>query len=157
MHELEELLFEESPLRPSKKTDTRARTNDSTMKDLLEMDTMFLSYDYTKQNSNTTTTNRELIEDNTHTNNIPASLSASSSSITAPTMIDTILSSPTPGSLLRRVGGALNEKLEQTKYNSQGYYELAANENANIPNSYTTNTTAACIPEASSNSTNKKK
>jgi hypothetical protein len=141
-------LFEETPLRPHKKTDSRARTNDSTMKELLEMDTMFLPYDYTKQHPNTTTTTvttaatttttRGIIED-TNTN-IPASLSTSSSSVT---VIDTILNSPTPSSLLRRVGGALNEKLDQTKYKSQGYYELAANDNTTNTDLYTSDATTA--------------
>lgn len=137
MHELEELLFEEAPLRPHKKTDSRARANDSTMKELLEMDTMFLPYDYTKQHLNTITI-RAVIEDN----NIPTTLSPSPSSTTS-TMIDTILNSPTPNGLLKRVGGALNEKLDQTKYKSRGYFELTANDNAAIiPDGYTADVSA---------------
>lgn len=88
MHELEELLFDDSPLRPHKKT-----TQTGKMKELIDMDSKFLAYDYTK-----------------HHFTIPAH----------------------PSNLLRRVGSALNEKMDQSKYNSQGYIELSTSKINNV-------------------------
>ncbi|KAI8878512.1 kinase-like protein [Backusella circina FSU 941] len=47
VHELEELLMDDSPLRPHKK----ATSETNTMKELIELDDSFLTYDYTKQAS----------------------------------------------------------------------------------------------------------
>ncbi|KAG2208381.1 hypothetical protein INT46_001050 [Mucor plumbeus] len=88
VHELEELLFDDSPLRPHKKT-----TQTGKMKELIDMDSKFLAYDYTK-----------------HHFTIPAH----------------------PSNLLRRVGSALNEKMDQSKYNSQGYIELSTSKINNV-------------------------
>ncbi|KAG1067974.1 hypothetical protein G6F42_026436 [Rhizopus arrhizus] len=93
VHELEELLFDDTPLRPHKKTSAQ----NGKMKELIDMDSKFLPYDYTK-----------------HHSNIPSSSS----------------------NLIRRVGSALNDKMDQTKYTSQGYIELST------AASTTTNTTA---------------
>ncbi|KAL9552513.1 hypothetical protein MBANPS3_003726 [Mucor bainieri] len=96
VHELEELLFDDSPLRPHKKTSAQS----GKMKELIDMDSKFLPYDYTKYHATTAT--------------IP---------------------SPSSSNLIRRVGSALNDKMDQTKYTSQGYIELSTAAN-------TTTTTA---------------
>ncbi|KAI9362856.1 kinase-like domain-containing protein [Pilaira anomala] len=101
VHELEELLFEEAPLRAHKKTESR---NES-MKELLEMDDMFLPFDHTKQQD------------------VVVSIEE----------IGERRGSLTPGSLLRRVGSAI----EQNRYKSKGYHELTEEE----PNTTTTITT----------------
>lgn len=67
------------------------------MKDLLEMDDMFLPYDHTKQQDETIVAQED--DD----------------------LISERRNSLTPTSLLRRVGGAL----DQNRYNSKGYHELA--------------------------------
>lgn len=100
MHELEELLFDDSPLRPHKKTSAQS----GKMKELIDMDSKFLPYDYTKYHSTSAT--------------IP---------------------SPSSSNLIRRVGSALNDKMDQTKYTSQGYIELSTA--ANITTTTTTTTT----------------
>ncbi|KAI8078289.1 kinase-like domain-containing protein, partial [Gilbertella persicaria] len=105
VHELEELLFEDAPLKPHKKSTSRVKSD--TMKDLIEMDDNFLPYDYTKH---VKTVEQQEDKDISPTEDIilPS--------------VSTSLS--TAGSLLRRVG----EKIDQSKYKSQGYYELSAND-----------------------------
>jgi serine/threonine kinase 32 len=113
VHELEELLFEDAPLRPHKKTESKIKND--TMKELLEMDDMFLPYDYTKYQQQ-----RKIGIDDDDSNTKPLIVmpSPSSSSLTAD---DLRRNSPTPNNLLRRVGSAL----DQTRYKNQGYSELS--------------------------------
>ncbi|OBZ89762.1 Serine/threonine-protein kinase 32A [Choanephora cucurbitarum] len=107
VHELEELLFEEEPLKPHKKSSTKS----DTMKELLEMDDKFIPYDYTKYPKPSPEDNNEDNEEGE--GHIVEHSTAPDSAI--------LTSISTAGSLLRRVG----EKIEQSKYKSQGYYELS--------------------------------
>lgn len=68
------------------------------MKELIDMDSKFLPYDYTKYHPTT------------------------AAAATIP--------SPSSSNLIRRVGSALNDKMDQTKYTSQGYIELSTAANA---------------------------
>ena len=62
------------------------------------MDSKFLPYDYTKY----------------HPTNTTATAAAAAT-----------IPSPSSSNLIRRVGTALNDKMDQTKYTSQGYIELS--------------------------------
>ncbi|KAI9259092.1 kinase-like domain-containing protein [Sporodiniella umbellata] len=86
IHELEELLFEEEPLRAHSKSKT------TKLEEMIEINTKFVPYDHTNVKKNPP--------------------------------ID-IVGSSEPTNIIRRVGGAIHEKIEQAKYSSQGYYELS--------------------------------
>ncbi|CAO3644039.1 unnamed protein product [Mucor hiemalis] len=102
VHELEELLFEDVPLRAHKRREPGGAYSES-MKDLLEMDDMFLPFDYTKHQSSTAVV-VDMEEEEVDTTKIT----------------EDRRNSLTPSNLLRRVGGAL----DQNRYKSQGYHEL---------------------------------
>jgi hypothetical protein len=79
------------------------------MKDLLEMEDMFLPFDYTKHQ-----------KINNNNNNI-AVIDADVEENETSTILEERRNSLTPSNLLRRVGGAL----DQNRYKSQGYLELS--------------------------------
>jgi hypothetical protein len=79
------------------------------MKDLLEMEDMFLPFDYTKH---------QPISD------IAVISPVIEQAEEIPIIIEERRNSTTPSSLLRRVGGAL----DQNRYKSQGYHEISNNE-----------------------------
>lgn len=83
------------------------------MKDLLEMDDMFLPYDYTKHQNSTAAAAAAAVVDVEEEEVVLD---------TTPkiTTTDDRRNSLTPSNLLRRVGGAL----DQNRYKSQGYHEL---------------------------------
>ncbi|ORZ13476.1 kinase-like domain-containing protein [Absidia repens] len=136
VHELEELLLEEVPLRPHKKivkTNSRQRQ---------WMDEKFLPFDYTKtkniKNHNNddddhphhdmTTSTRSLTPFTSSTSLTPTLLTTTLSGTTDDTMLSTppttttatLDGSATGNRLLRRMGNALDQ-YEQSKYKAQGY------------------------------------
>lgn len=110
------MLFEDVPLRVHKKREPGGVHNES-MKDLLEMDDMFLPYDYTKHQNSTAAAAAT-----------PAAAAVVLDMEEEEVIVDTTpktinedrRNSLTPSNLLRRVGGAL----DQNRYKSQGYHEL---------------------------------
>lgn len=96
------MLFEDVPLRAHKRREPGGAYSES-MKDLLEMDDMFLPFDYTKHQSSTAIV-VDMEEEEVDTTKIT----------------EDRRNSLTPSNLLRRVGGAL----DQNRYKSQGYHEL---------------------------------
>lgn len=109
MHELEELLLDEEPFRPRKRipkptlVDTSNLTEEAQAR--LLMEEKFLSFDCTKQA-------------NWEKNRRPSD-----------STIDPLAPAPAPSTdndggetrLLRRIGGALNDHIDQAKYRNKGY------------------------------------
>lgn len=93
------------------------------MKELLEMDDMFLPYDYTKQNKAVAT-----LDDEEEEEAVTAMKKPSPSS---------------PNNLLRRMGGTL----DQSRYKSQGYSELSNTDADDLPHelSAVTHNVAAAV------------
>ncbi|CAO3595967.1 unnamed protein product [Absidia cylindrospora] len=148
VHELEELLLEEVPLRPHKKIVKTSmeiplpETEDSRQRQW--MDEKFLPFDYTKTTNSKknhkndddddgdhphhhmTTTTRSLTPFTSSTSLTPTLLTTTLSATTDDTMLSTPpsttpLDGPATGNrLFRRMGNALDQ-YEQSKYKAQGY------------------------------------